>query len=74
MDTNNSKVIERKEVLDYWKGKFAAINAEALFESVDINNDGTIQLDEWCEFWRAVKAAGHTDEEIEFEVSLSVAI
>ena len=70
MDTDHSKVIERKEVIAYWTGKFPTINAEALFESVDVNNDGSIQLSEWVEFWRAVKASGHAEEEIDFEVRL----
>ncbi len=68
MDTDGSKVIERREVLAYWKGKFPAINAEAMFASVDVNNDGAIQLDEWIKFWRTVKASGHSEEEIEAEV------
>ena len=68
MDTDGSKVIELKEALAYWKGKFPAINAEAMFASVDKNNDGEIQLDEWIKFWRAVKASGHSEEEISEEV------
>ena len=68
MDTDGSKVIERKEALAYWKGKFPALNAEEMFSSVDVNNDGTIQLDEWVLFWRNVKGSGYSDEEIESEV------
>ena len=70
IDTDGSKVIERSEAIAYWKGKFAAINAEALFSSVDRNNDGSIQLDEWQKFWRAVKTAGHSEEEIREEVTI----
>ncbi len=70
MDTDGSKVIERKEAVAYWQGKFAAINAEAMFSSVDKNGDGSIQLDEWLKFWRMVKESGHSEEEINEEVLL----
>ena len=69
MDTDGSKVLERREVLDYWQGRFAKLNAEALFASVDVNNDGAIQLDEWIKFWRTLKTSGHTETEIEEEVN-----
>ena len=70
MDTDDSREIDRKEALSYWKGKFAAINAEAMFNCVDRNNDGSIQFEEWMNFWRKVKATGYSDEEIDMEVFL----
>ena len=71
MDTDGSREIDRKEALSYWKGKFAAINAEAMFSCVDRNNDESIQMDEWLLFWRKVKSSGYSEEEIEMEVSLT---
>ena len=68
MDTDSSRTIDRNEALAYWKGKFSAVNAEAMFRSVDKNNDGLIQLNEWLNFWRIIKSVGNSEEEIEYEV------
>jgi hypothetical protein len=40
-----------------------------LFSQVDKNNDGTIQLNEWVEFWTIVLNSGHNEEEIDAEVN-----
>ena len=72
MDTDGSKEVDRKEALAYWNGKFAAINAEAMFSCVDRNNDNSIQMDEWLNFWQNVKATGYSDEDIEAEVNLTI--
>ena len=69
MDVDGSRTIEQKEVLAYWAGKFPVINAQAMFESLDKNGDGQIEVGEWIAFWRAVKGGGHSEEEIELEVS-----
>ena len=68
MDTDSSRTIDRNEALAYWKGQFSAVNAEAMFRSVDKNNDGLIQLNEWLNFWRTIKSVGNSEEEIEYEV------
>jgi Ca2+-binding EF-hand superfamily protein len=39
------------------------------FDTVDFNNDGHIQFEEFVEFWEIVKGTGHTEEEIMEEVS-----
>ena len=70
MDADGSKEIDRKKALAYWKGKFAAINIEAMFSSIDKSSNEAIQLDEWLNFWRKVKATGYIDEDIEAEVNL----
>eukprot|EP00826_Nyctotherus_ovalis_P032748 TRINITY_DN2636_c0_g3_i1.p2 TRINITY_DN2636_c0_g3~~TRINITY_DN2636_c0_g3_i1.p2 ORF type:complete len:121 (-),score=0.98 TRINITY_DN2636_c0_g3_i1:101-463(-) len=70
MDTDSSRTIDKNEALAYWRGRFSAVNAEAMFRSVDKNNNGLIQLDEWLSFWRKIKSAGNTETEIEFEVCL----
>lgn len=44
------------------------MNTEELFAAVDADNNGSIELNEWLEFWRAVKEAGHTEQEIEEEL------
>ena len=36
---------------------------------MDIDNDGEITLEEFQRFWAAVKAAGHTEQEIMTELN-----
>lgn len=43
-------------------------NSEALFRSVDVDSSGTIEEEEWLDFFKVVKAAGYEDKEIEDEV------
>jgi len=35
-----------------------------LFNSVDVNNDGKIEYQEFLQFWQVVKGSGHDEEEI----------
>jgi hypothetical protein len=46
------------------------LNTEELFNAVDKDGNGAIELHEWIEFWTAVKRAGHSEEEISDEVVL----
>jgi len=39
-----------------------------LFNQVDKNNDNSIQIDEWIEFWFKVIQSGHTLDEVSTEV------
>ena len=50
------------------KNNFAKLSTDALFKSVDADNNGAISEDEWMFFWEEVKKAGHTDQEILDEV------
>ena len=49
---------------------FAKLNTEEMFSAVDKDDNGSIELSEWIEFWQMVKKAGHTEEEIFEEVFL----
>jgi Ca2+-binding EF-hand superfamily protein len=69
IDVDGSKSIDREETLKFWGTKFAQLNANELFSSVDKNNDGSIQEDEWVEFWYNVYKAGHSKDEIIFEIN-----
>lgn len=35
-----------------------------MFNDVDMDGNGKIELKEWVKFWTQVKNAGHSDEEI----------
>ena len=64
IDTDGSKTIDREETLKFWSRNFPKLNSNELFDQVDKNNDGSIQLDEWVEFWRIVYTSGYSESEI----------
>lgn len=64
IDIDDSKTIDREETLKFWSKGFAKINSSVLFDQVDKNNDGTIQLEEWLDFWRVVYESGYDEDEI----------
>lgn len=39
-----------------------------MFKDLDQNNDNMIEMSEWIEFWKRVKGAGYSEEEIEVEL------
>ena len=45
IDTDGSKTIDREETLRFWSKNFPKLNSNELFDQVDKNNDGSIQLD-----------------------------
>ena len=68
-DVDASHAIDKNEALKHWKSAFGRISANEFFNTVDANNDGEISLDEFLIFWKTVKNAGHTEEEIMEELS-----
>ena len=64
IDTDGSKTIDREETLKFWSRNFPKLNSNELFDQVDKNNDGSIQLEEWVEFWRIVYKSGYSESEI----------
>ena len=74
IDVDHSKSVEKvrclyqDEAISYWKGKFAKINAYALYDIVDKDNNGEISNDEWLGYWNEVLKSGYSEEEINFEV------
>lgn len=68
IDVDGSKTIDRAETLKFWSKNFPGLNTNELFDQVDKNNDGSIQIDEWIEFWTIVYNSGHSEEEITAEV------
>lgn len=39
-----------------------------MFKDLDQNNDNMIEMSEWIEFWKRVKKAGYSEEEIRVEL------
>ena len=68
IDTDGSKTIDREETLLFWSKNFPKLNSNELFEQVDKNNDGSIQLEEWIEFWSIVLKSGYSEDEVIAEV------
>ncbi len=59
--SNTGGIIRRKN--------FAKVNTREMFNAVDTDNNGKIDLREWIIFWNDVKRAGHSDEEIVEELT-----
>ena len=66
MDGNHT--IDKEEAINHWKGAFGKISAKEFFNTVDVNHDGQISEEEFLTFWRVVKGAGHSEEEINEEL------
>lgn len=54
--------------MKFWAKNFPKLNSNELFDSVDKNNDGAIQLEEWVEFWGIVLNSGYSEEEVASEL------
>lgn len=67
IDVDDSNTIDKIETTKFWGKNFPKLNTNELFGQVE-NGDGTIQLDEWLEFWSLVLKSGHTVEEVSNEV------
>jgi len=68
LDTDGSRTIDKSETLKFWSQNFPKLNTNELFDQVDKNNDGCIQVNEWMEFWAIVLNSGYSEEEISSEV------
>ena len=44
--------------------KFPKVNSKKMFEDLDIDKNGTIDLHEWMSYWKSVKGNGYSEEEI----------
>ena len=67
-DVDGSMSIDKEEAVKHWKGKFGQLSAREFFNTVDANQDGKISLEEFVDFWKVVRAAGHSEEEINEEL------
>ena len=63
-DVDGSKNIDKSEAIKHWKTNYGKLSAKEFFNQVDFDDNGEISEDEFVRFWRIVKAAGHSEEEI----------
>ena len=68
-DKDGSKNIDKNEAVNHWTNNYGKLSAKEFFNQVDFNGDGEISDEEFVKFWRIVKGAGHTEEEILEELS-----
>ena len=68
IDVDHSNSLERDETIKFWAKNYPNLNTNELFDKVDKNNDNSIQLSEWLDFWVLVLKSGHTEEEISSEL------
>lgn len=61
--------ITRDQACKFFKGKFGKLSAEAMFNEVDVDKDGSITKVEFVEFWTQVKKSGYKEEDIKEEVT-----
>ena len=71
-DKDGSRTIEKDEAVKHWSRNFGKLSAQEFFNTVDYNHDGQIQYSEFLDFWCIVKGAGHSEEEIQEEVSYRI--
>jgi hypothetical protein len=64
IDVDKSNTIEKEETQKFWSDKYPNLNTNEMFSQVDKNNDGSIQLSEWLEFWTVVLHSGYNEKEI----------
>ena len=63
IDKDKSNSIEIAEAKEFWKKNFSQVNTIALFDQVDVNGDGCIQIDEWIQHWVDVFKTGKYSED-----------
>ena len=68
IDRDNSLTLDKDETLSFWCRNFPKLNTYDLFQQVDKNGDGLIQIEEWMEFWEYVFENGYTEVEIEKQI------
>lgn len=56
IDVDGSLTIDREETERWWRNtKFAKLSIKAMFDAVDADNNGSIEFNEWLDFWTSVK-------------------
>ena len=68
IDIDYSLSSDKRQTLAFWYRTFSKLTTYDLFQQVDKNGDGLIQIDEWMEFWEFVFENGYTEVEIEKQI------
>ena len=63
IDKDRSNSIERQEAKEYWKKNFSQVNTIALFDQVDVDGNGRIEIEEWIQHWIDVYKTGKYSED-----------
>ena len=50
-----SGTVEKEEAIAFWKKNFAKVNADAMFNEVDDDNNGSLTHAEFMSFWANCK-------------------
>lgn len=69
MDTDGDGKVDKAEAKAFFKGTFAKISAEAMFNEVDSDANGGITCEEFLDFWEQVRRSGYKDDDIQEEVA-----
>jgi len=68
MDTDNSNGVTRAEAIAFFHGAFKKMSVDAMFNEVDTDHSDVISADEFMKFWKGVRVAGYSDQEIQDEM------
>ncbi|CAK0891528.1 unnamed protein product, partial [Prorocentrum cordatum] len=68
MDADGNHAVTKVEAQQFFKGAFAKVSANAMFNEVDSDKSDTITEDEFVAFWRQVVHSGYKVEEVMEEV------
>jgi len=60
--------ITREKAQHFFKGTFANLSADAMFNEIDLNRHGVINAKDFMAFWVQVKASGYKEKDILEEI------
>jgi len=68
IDTDKTYIITNEKAANHFKGAFAKVSTEAMFNEIDVNHHGQITAKEWMKFWVQVKSSGYKQQDIQDEL------
>jgi len=64
IDYDHKHVIDTEKAHKHFKGAFAKVSVDAMFNEIDQNHHGQISGKEWMKFWVQVKSSGYKQQDI----------
>ena len=61
-------MITREEARQFWGTNFAKVNAQAMFNEVDVDGNTTITFAEWVGFWENVISSNYEEDDLLDEI------